>query len=132
MRVQQSQYVFEMARLPAIVRIQEGDDRGACLPDARVARRRGTSVWAAHNRHPPIDGADCGGRAVRRPVVDDDDLDIRAGLTESTQHGLDHGSPAFKGGDDDRDRRRAAQPCPFPAASHAEKLAQTRGRSLAG
>jgi hypothetical protein len=90
-RRQQACHLFlELGGQPFVIAVLEGDPFGACLADARIARRRRTAVLRAFDQpQPRIGDARCRRqRAVGGAVVDDDDLEILPALAQDAIDGV--------------------------------------------
>ena len=79
-----AQLSLRLAGQPKVVGIEESDVVPAGLFDPAIPRRRGTRVRLPEARDSVAELAKNARSAVRRAVVDDDDLDCRVRLAEHT------------------------------------------------
>ena len=141
-RSQRGVHLDGVVRQPEVVAVDHADERARGLLDRRVPGRPGAAVLLAEQAHSVVAGREPGGDlrgAVARTVVDHDQLEVRAGLTQ--QHRADrrsdrplgverrhddaetrdaHGEPGASRGRQVRPARPGAQPPPIMIAPRVD------------
>ena len=95
--------MFELARFPGIIRVQEGNKVSRRMIDPVISRTGCAAVGLGEQPHSLLVGQQGGNQLIRAAVVHDQDLIGGPGLGENTVQGSADGSGCLIRGNDQTD-----------------------------
>ena len=103
MTIQEGELNLKLARQPKIVGIKKGHITTRGVTDAEITRRGDAPVHGFEPSQSAVESCQSFCRAVRRTVIDDDELEVSKGLREHRVDGFGDERPPVIGRNNDAD-----------------------------